>query len=116
MVPTVACKGLCHAACGVIPIAPAEREELVKLTGRRVKVETEPMPGGYLMLRMRSADDLSCRYLVRQRCSVYAARPLICRLYGAAEALPCAHGCEASAPLLSNAEGRALIAEVGRIR
>jgi hypothetical protein len=26
-------------------------------------------------------------------CSIYADRPLVCRLYGADAALPCAHGC-----------------------
>jgi Fe-S-cluster containining protein len=30
---------------------------------------------------------------VLRRCTVYEARPLICRVYGAAEGLRCPHGC-----------------------
>jgi hypothetical protein len=35
----------------------------------------------------------SCELLVDGRCSIYQDRPLICRLYGVAEGLPCPHGC-----------------------
>ena len=39
-------------------------------------------------------EDLSCGYLTKDhRCSIYAARPLICRVFGTAKNLSCPHGC-----------------------
>jgi Fe-S-cluster containining protein len=50
-----------------------------------------------------------CPALVDGRCSVYEDRPLICRLWGAVESMPCVHGCEATPGLLMDAGAQALI-------
>jgi len=50
-----------------------------------------------------------------KRCSRYDMRPLLCRLYGAVEAIPCPHGCTVTPGLLTNDEGRALIAEIEKL-
>jgi hypothetical protein len=44
--------------------------------------------------RVREADQFTCPYLgVHRQCTVYEARPAICRLYGVAEGLECDFGC-----------------------
>lgn len=89
--PHVMCKGLCHTTCGPVPAAKAERAEIAALSGHRVKT-SGPAPDGIPMEILRT-HKITCVYLVKQRCSVYAARPLICRVYGVAEGLPCKYGC-----------------------
>lgn len=77
--PKVECRKLCGHTCGPIVMVEAEWERLVSVAGAR--------EGG---------DDLVCPYLERETglCGVYEIRPLICRLGGVAETLPCPHGCE----------------------
>jgi len=104
-VPSVTCKGLCHDQCTIIPIAKAERRAISDHTGHRVKT----MPGMKQAV-MRPADDgLTCRYLKKSRCAIYYVRPMICRLYGAADGLECPHGCRPVAGLLSQDVVRELL-------
>lgn len=77
-VPRVACKGLCQACCGPIGMTPMEAHRLNRAAGHKVN----------------ASKDLTCSALVDGRCSAYESRPLICRLWGASEAMPCHHGCE----------------------
>lgn len=56
-----------------------------------------------------------CVYLVDGRCSVYQNRPLICRMYGAVESLPCPHGCKPDRGALPDAESRALLLKATEI-
>lgn len=44
--------------------------------------------------RMAAGEDYTCPALVDGQCSVYDDRPLICRLWGVTEGLPCPYGCE----------------------
>ena len=72
-VPRLACKGLCHASCGPIGMSAAEE-------ARIGPVDVKP-------------GTLECEKLVLGRCSIYAQRPMICRLWGVTEEMPCPHGC-----------------------
>lgn len=75
--PSVKCQGLCHDTCGPI-LAPAIEWARVSL-------------GEPLHLR-----GINCPLLTpEKRCGNYAARPLICRLFGVVddELLRCHHGC-----------------------
>ncbi len=110
-IPGVACKGLCHDQCTVIPVAPAERAAIESHTGRRVK--TLPMVDPPVM--RPAADGLTCRYLKRERCSIYEVRPMICRLYGAAAGLECPHGCRPLAGLLSREVVSELLARLDKL-
>lgn len=51
---------------------------------------------------------LTCGYLKDGRCIVYAARPLVCRLWGVVPEMPCQWGCT-PARMLTSAEGRVLM-------
>lgn len=87
-VPDMAdCRGLCHDSCGPIPTTARERERVAEAGAR--------LPTVYRSLTLIDDDpDWRCPALGDDnRCTVYDVRPLICRLYGAVENMPCAHGC-----------------------
>ena len=97
-IPSAQCKGLCWGACGPILVQADELTAIEEADGTGVKRE-----------------DGLCPYLnSEQRCSVYEARPLICRLYGVVEGLPCPHDC-ISLRTLSNEEVEQLLFEAARI-
>lgn len=79
-VPRVKCKGLCTASCG--PIGMSSKE------WQRFRRANDGQAPSY------DPDTLRCNALVDGRCTVYTVRPLVCRLWGAVEKMPCPHGCE----------------------
>ena len=114
-VPAVeGCKPACGKCCGPVPWAPAE----IARVAERIPQGTErfPAPGGpdgFLLL----ADPRTglCAFLSAERaCTVYDARPLLCRMFGAVDApnMRCPFGAKARTPLRA-ADGYAL---VGRYR
>lgn len=92
-VPEVNCKGKCWQSCGPIGMALHEARRIEVVTGDTLKL---------------AGDDLKCAYLIEHRCTVYADRPLICRLWGAVEDMPCPHGCKPER-YLSPVEARSLL-------
>lgn len=105
-VPRIACTGACWQSCGPIPMSPAE----VLAVRAAALVPFEMVPSGELGHPVMTIDDLRCPQLdAMRRCSVYAARPLICRLYGVAAGMRCEHGCEPEHEL-SDEEARDLLA------
>lgn len=102
-VPTVACKGLCQQACGPIDMS---REERRRIEARGVTIPT-PADALDSIVEHGSCD---CPALADGRCSVYTDRPLICRLWGAVESMPCPHGCDVTPGLLMDAGAHTLIA------
>lgn len=97
-VPAVNCKGLCTEACGPILMSPTERR---RIEDQGVDI---PTPATYI-----ANGDTECAALVNGRCIVYGNRPLICRLWGAVESMPCPHGCEVTPGLLMDAGAQTLI-------
>lgn len=76
--PHLACKGLCQECCGPIMQSLAETRAMEKAIGGKIP---------------RLRDNLTCGLLHKGKCSIYANRPLICRLWGVAREMPCPHGC-----------------------
>lgn len=103
-IPSPACKGLCADQCTTAPVSPFELEHIEQAAGR----ELPTMPTGDAIggLLLGSEIGQPCPLLVLGRCGTYEHRPLICRAYGAAEGLPCPHGCRPAAlvprPVLYN--------------
>lgn len=92
----VDCKGLCQSSCGPVPASPLERRLIEQRSGHA----------------LGSRGHLTCSMLLPNgRCSVYSIRPLICRIWGAAEGVPCTHGCKPER-LLSIGEANQLMREV----
>src|SRR5262249_4223157 len=112
-IPNPNCKGLCVAACSTVPVAPLELEQLEAAAGRSLPtVEVGDDLHGAIVLG--SAVGAPCPLLVIGRCSVYDARPMICRAFGAVDGLRCPHGCEPPV-LLSDEEQRRNFARVAAL-
>lgn len=91
------CTGSCVASCGPIGFSAEE--------GRRMAA------AGVVVQQMDFSDPhLDCVALDGHgRCTVYSARPMICRLWGSSKDLPCMdQACYTVAPLTSD-ESRALL-------
>lgn len=109
-VPALNCKGLCADSCGVILLQQVEYERITALAPipeKRTGMESGPP--------FTPTDDaLTCPMLRAGRCTVHAARPLICRIWGtvkaARSAAHCQHGCRPKR-WLTDAESHALIDE-----
>lgn len=114
--PELDCKRQCGKACTMVPAHPLEILEIEKLTGRKVKT----ISGGasmsyknYVILKPR-AGNVECRYFRRNACSIYEARPLVCRFYGVTEGLRCPFGCKPK-KLLTDDEAHAIIKQLSEI-
>jgi hypothetical protein len=78
VLPEIACRGLCHEACGPIAASPLEIARLEAASGRTLGVD----------------ENLTCSMLTpAKRCVAYEDRPMICRLFGLVKKLRCPHGC-----------------------
>jgi hypothetical protein len=97
-VPAIDCQGLCHESCGPIIVDKPERDSIQRRHGVEVG---------------RLAWDCPALTLLK-RCGVYEDRPLICRLWGVVESMPCEWGCRPER-YLTDAEGFALLARVREV-
>ena len=103
-VPSLHCKGYCIGACD--PIAnPSSELERDRMTARGGRVPLAMTPETLRTLT-------PCNYLADGRCSVYDVRPLICRLWGAVEGLPCHWGCLPEGGRLTEAHAAEVFAAI----
>lgn len=80
--PAIDCQGLCWDSCDRIDMSRAERRRIAADAGVEI-------PDG-----TKAAGPTLCVALTMFRqCGVYEIRPLICRLWGLIESLPCTFGC-----------------------
>lgn len=91
--PTIECKRMCALSCG--PIAFSVVEE------HRIRLERGAEFPEY-------ATGMTCPLLKDDLCTVYALRPLVCRLWGLAEGMECPWGCKPSR-LIPREEAYALL-------
>lgn len=101
-VPDAGCKGLCADACGPIGMSAREQQRLAE-AGHHV-----PQPEDALR-SLGLFGDFNCPALVDGRCTAYDVRPMICRLYGAADDLRCEHGCTPDGGPLPAEQARRLL-------
>ena len=97
-VPPIDCQGLCHTSCG--PIQMTRTEHLAtERRGVTIPDRTVREAGAW------------CEALTMfKRCAIYEARPLLCRLWGVIEVLPCTYGCRPER-YLTGAQGYELLAQ-----
>ncbi len=100
-IPVVECKGLCTDSCGPIQMSKAEFDRL------SISIQK--------VFAYKPTDEL-CPALVNGRCSAYAERPIICRLWGVVDDpnMKCPFDCQ-PAVYLTNDESRRLIQEANDI-
>lgn len=106
-IPEIECKGLCHASCTIVPAAKIE----IKRARERMKGKNPFNPLNALNTIKNDKCIPSCAALKNKRCSIYTARPAICRIYGVAEGLECEFGCKPKNKL-SKKEVYAIIREI----
>lgn len=109
-IPDVACRGLCHSQCTIVPAGPGERA--------RMAAAGHPIPTWQdgVLASMKAGRTLSCPALSAfGSCRAHQARPAICRMFGVAEGLPCEHGCTPER-VLPEVEARALLAAADKAR
>lgn len=94
--PEMQCRGLCQESCGPIGMAAVEASAI------RSKHGALPVAGS----------DLTCSALANGRCSIYADRPLICRLWGVVERMACPWGCVPEGGRITDAEAYAALSAV----
>jgi Fe-S-cluster containining protein len=94
-VPKMQCQGKCQQCCGPITYSEAEAQRLGV-------IQFDP-------------ETLTCEKLSADgRCSIYAQRPLICRLWGTVPSMACPHGCT-PVRWLTEAEANRLVGEMERL-
>jgi uncharacterized protein len=76
-IPAFACLPDCHDCCG--PVTTSS-EEISRLPRKSAAEHAEALA------------NYNCPHLGVNGCTVYAERPLICRLFGTTPRLPCPHG------------------------
>lgn len=98
--PRLDCQGLCSDSCGPIEVSVVERQRIEAAAGH-------PLTCGL---------GASCSMLTAdRRCSVYEIRPLLCRLWGIVESMPCHYGCRPEGGLIPDSDGQQLIVEALQI-
>lgn len=98
--PKLQCKRRCQDSCGPIQWSDIENINIGKtLMGNSLKGNPKTFV---------------CPYLQLGDCSIYHARPLICRLWGMVKAMQCPYGCIPER-WLSRDEAFSLLQEVGTL-
>ncbi len=111
-VPNPGCKGLCHDACGSVAMTSLEHLRIVARHGVNLPLVAAPAVNGDPVTALGLRGD-RCRALTGDhQCSIYPDRPLICRLYGAADPLPCPYGCVPEKGRMSHRDARLALAAV----
>ena len=108
-IPKIECKGLCHPSCSIVPAAKIEIQRAKGRMGGK-----NPFSLINAIKAVENSTIPSCDALKDKRCSIYTARPVICRLYGVAEGLECQFGCEPTKKL-SRQEANVLIREIEQL-
>lgn len=76
-IPSFSCIPGCHDCCGPVTASSEEMHDLPLVGDTR---------------REASLAELRCPHLGTKGCTVYAERPVICRLFGTTSRLACPHG------------------------
>lgn len=90
--PSLECLGLCGHSCA---------QHVDASTAERARIEQQGVDLD------RATPSGACPALTRtawgaDRCSVHDVRPMICRLWGTAAAMPCPHGCRPAGGLVDD--------------
>lgn len=100
--PKIDCVGRCWDSCTSIRMTAVERRAVDAL-GTGIHIPNRSHQDGLAV----------CEALTMLRqCAVYEARPLICRLWGLTDSMPCTFGCIPEGGRLSDAEGYLFLARV----
>lgn len=100
--PSMQCRGRCQESCGSIGMTAMERDRIADR-------HSVTLP------RFAAFEGLCPALGPFGTCSVYADRPLVCRLWGMVESMACPHGCIPEGGWLPEARGRELMETLNRL-
>lgn len=107
-IPEIDCKGLCHPSCTIVLAAKIE----IKRARERMGGKNPFNPiHAVRELKKQPPNIPTCAALKDERCSIYHARPAICRLYGVLEGLECRFGCNPK-KMISRQEASVLMRKI----
>lgn len=95
--PSLECRGKCAESCVPIDMSDAERARIQRAHGIAIPPRDEVTTGSCPALAFMGT------------CQVYADRPMICRLWGVADAMRCPHGCRPTTGWLPDQEAFTLL-------
>lgn len=98
-IPDANCKGLCTEACSIAPMSAFEANRIAEKHGGAPEPDSR----------------LRCSKLVNGKCSIYADRPMVCRLYGATPLMKCLFGCKPQGGFLREKQARLLLDKAERL-
>jgi hypothetical protein len=110
-IPDAGCRGLCVIGCTSVAMAPAEQHRIADRHHINLPLATAP-PGAPTLIDGQQTADHCPALSPSGRCTVYPDRPLVCRLYGATEGLPCPFGCVPAEGLLTRGQATRLLRRV----
>ncbi len=84
MLPPMQCDVGCGQCCGIVPVTKQEYEKVVFVARAKGIV---PVSQG-----------ITCPFYQKGVCSVYDARPLVCKLFGHQASMECVHGYNTNVP------------------
>lgn len=116
-VPPFPCKEHCSECCGPIRWSDVEDTNIRNYLGERgMEYRSVRIAPGDILKAVTSGDysGVTCPYVENDRCLIYPVRPLICRLQGVVEKMPCPHS--KSEKMLTDDEIGKLFAELVRGR
>jgi Fe-S-cluster containining protein len=93
-IPSFTCKEHCSECCGLIRWFDLEDRNIRNyLREHGMDYRSQNITFADLAKYVMDGDDsgITCPYVENDRCTIYPARPLICRLQGLADKLPCPH-------------------------
>lgn len=111
LVPRLECKGKCQESCGPIDMSDRERDIIKEfcIKNNITYHHIEHVTIDKLLQDFAKSDaELMCPFLKENKCSIYQVRPLICRLWGNVDSMPCLWGCKPTR-MLSEKEGHSLL-------
>jgi hypothetical protein len=103
-VPAIDCQGRCWTSCGAVDMSARERHRIAK-AGHPITPFIEAM---------ESEENFWCDALKDGRCVIYQLRPMLCRLWGVVETMPCVYGCVPER-MLTKEEGDLLLLQSFRV-
>lgn len=104
-VPGIRCIGKCQQSCGPVPTSSAEAT-LMRKAG------FEPPD----IAEVLASSSMSCPHLgALGQCVAHEVRPLLCRLWGVVESMPCEWGCKPERTLTDH-EGRVLLTKMAKLK
>jgi Fe-S-cluster containining protein len=108
-IPPVPCRTGCTDCCGPAPFSSAELARVEDLIPADAMLQKHR--SGTVVVKVTRP--MKCAFASDEGCTIYAMRPLVCRLFGAVKGEPrltCSFGCIAAKPLTKHDAAKRMVA------